>query len=171
MSTPKYISYSLLASIILFLLTSCSPSFTITHSQTQEPIHIKTNRINAIITVRGLVYEDRISFQDNTLYANGSKLAWETIKALEIRKTKFGDVVAFPLQMIGGAGAIIGTLAFGLSLSNDDEDTLPLTLAGLGLAGSGALIYHLGNAMRPKEKNSIQTIITSKYSSPTKFHQ
>jgi hypothetical protein len=161
-----YFKISIFAGVLL-LQIGCSPSFFITHKTTNEILSIRAKKINALITVQGLVYEDGITFNDTNLYVNGAKLQWNTISMMEVKRTRFGDVMAFPLEMIGTGGALTGAFLMGGASVVEDVDFFPIFLTGLGLSGAGVLVNRLGHSMRPREKKTIQTIVTSNYTVPT----
>lgn len=156
---------SFITCAITLLLVSCSPVLEITNLHSGQPRKIKVKKINAIILNDGMVYEDNIGLSTGMLVADGIPIGWSQISTLEVKSTRFGDVVAFPLEAAGVVAAATGLLVWGAALSDDDdtEDLGSSLIVGGVLIGSGVGLNRLGHAMRPKEDRSIEELNASDY--------
>ncbi|MEQ8471658.1 MAG: hypothetical protein RIC35_10745 [Marinoscillum sp.] len=150
--------------LTITLLTSCSPLLTVTNLNTQQPRRIKVKKINAIILKNGMVYEDNIRISTGRLTADGMMIGPAQISTIEVKKIRFGDAVAFPLEATGVVAAAGGLLVWGAALADDSAENLGSALiVGGVLLGGGVGLNRLGHAMRPKDGNSIESLNSTDY--------
>lgn len=150
--------------ITIITLVSCGPSLQVTNLNTHTSQKIKVRKINAIILNDGQVLTENIQLGNGSLFSNGMPVNTKEISTLEIKQTKFGEVISFPLVMIGALAAGGGGVVIGAAIGEEDPSDMgnQLIIGGL-LLGTGIGINRLGHAMRPSDKKLIKSLNASEY--------
>lgn len=149
----------LIAFIMLF--SACSPTFYLNGALTKAPEYIEIREVKALILRNGEIFTDHIYMKDDQFFSGIRPIAWSELAALEVKQTKFGDVIAAPLEVIGGASVLTGggLIYLGGNTADDSEDAdLGMMGAGVGIMASGVVLYQLGRKLRPLEQKATRTI-------------
>ncbi len=148
---------------ILFVAASCSPKIQVTNLQTNKHESIKVKKINAIILQDGRVYEDDIRLINGMLISDIASIGKKQISTIEVRQTKFADVIAFPVEVFGIVAIAGGGLLAGSALNDLSRETAPSLIVGFLMMATGLGLNRLGHAMRPLDQKSIKSLNASAY--------
>ncbi len=116
---------------------------------------VKPRKIESIQLFNGHAYFGSFSLDRTGIITEEGLIPFQSIRNVEIRKTKFGDVVSFPFRLAGLGSGGMGTLMLAVSGDEEEDSDLEVALVGIGFLGASFVFFKFSNLIEPRREKRL----------------
>lgn len=147
----------------LFAYAASAQNIWITSRKSGAQIVVYPRKVTSVVNIDGEYFEGKVRPKPNYLIVGDNSVAYEEIGFLEVKKLESRSLLSTPLKWVGGGLFIIGAVASTLAFEGGDDESLGLLGAGVVSAGTGVLLYRLGEKSEPSKNRKVSTLHTREW--------
>ncbi len=147
----------------VFSMAVSAQDIWITSRETGNQQIVFPRKVKAVVTRDGEYFEGKIRPFPEYLIVGDNSVAYKEIGFLEVKKLEGRSFISTPLKWIGGGLTIIGGVATGFAFQAPPEENWGLLGSGVAVAGTGVLLYRLGEKSEPGKNHKITALHTKEW--------
>lgn len=129
-----------------------------TNRESGKQIEFYPKKIKTVVSKDGEFFEGKVRPTEEYLEVAGTRIPYESIGFLEVKRITSRGLVSGPLKFLGGALLIVGGAMVAVPLSQEGDPEFPLLIAGTVVAGTGFALFSVGKKTSPGKSEKITVL-------------